>query len=203
VSSDPFDIPKLAEIFEALRRGRHICAEDGDLFWALRDRFDHIQTLFSHLGFRLEAHPRDFYYFHGSASLSDRSERMAVFMFILVEWLSDRGEQVEEAIITRKFNIDELPHMRIERYRQYMNEAGVAGEGGISDVIRNFERFGFARREGGSMFSFRSPVFRFVDLCHAVLELDDAGDVIVPDDTSAEDKSSDEMPPGGTGEQES
>ena len=189
-AADPFDIPKLSEIFEALRRGRHICAEDGDIYWALRDNFEHVQALFTSLGFRLEAHPRDFYYFHGSGSLSDRSERMAVFMFILVEWLSDRGEQVEEAIITRKFNVDELPHMRIERYRQYMNEAGISGEGGISDVIRNFERFGFARREVGSLFSFRSPVFRFVDLCHAVLELDDAGNVIIAEDSSSEEQES-------------
>ncbi len=184
-SNDPFDIPRLSEIFEALRRGRHICSEDGDLYWAVRDNLDALQRLFPRLGFRLEAHPRDFYFFHGTGSLSDRSERMAVFVFILVEWLSDRGEQVEEVIMTRKFSIQELPHMQIQRYRQYMHEAGISHESGISDVIRNFERFGFARRDGSSIFSFRPPVFRFVDLCHEVLELDDAGGVVVGDSVAS------------------
>ncbi len=167
---DPFDIPGLADVFEALRRGRHICAEDGDIYWTIKDNFQVLERLFSALGFSLESHPRDFFYFHGSGSLSDRSERMAVFMFILVEWLSDRGEPVEESIITRQFNISQLPHFKIERYAQYMSEAGLSGENGLADVIRNFERFGFARRDSGDSFSFRPPVFRFVDLCHSILE---------------------------------
>jgi len=60
-SHDPFDIPMLSEIFEVLRRGRHICSEDGDLYWAVRDNLDALEGLFYRLGFRLEAHPRDFY----------------------------------------------------------------------------------------------------------------------------------------------
>ena len=171
-NGDPLAIPRLSEIFEALRRGRHICSEDGDLYWAVRDNIEILERLFSGLGFRLETHPRDFYYFHGTGSLSDRSERMAVFMFILVEWLSDRGDRVEETLMTRKFDVGEMPHLQLERYRQYMNEAGIADENGIADIIRNLERFGFARRHGDRLFSFKSPVFRFVDLCYAVLEMD-------------------------------
>lgn len=174
-ANDPCNIPGLSEIFEALRRGRHLCSLDGDLYRAVRDNLEGLQLLFSRLGFRLEAHPRDFYYFHGTGSLSDRSERMAVFMFILVEWLSDRGDRVEEALMTRKFNLEELPHLQVERYRQYMNEAGVNGENGVKDVIRTFERFGFAARQGEMAFTFRPPVFRFVDLCHMVLEQHDTG----------------------------
>ncbi len=175
-SRDPFDIQGLSDVFEALRRGRHICAEDGDLYWTLKENFPVLERLFSALGFSLERHPRDFFYFHGSGSLSDRSERMAVFMFILVEWLSDRGEPVEESIITRRFNISQLPHFKIERYTRYMSEAGISGGNGLTDVIRNFERFGFARRDSEDSFSFRPPVFRFVDLCHSILEDDESGD---------------------------
>ncbi len=166
---DPFDLPHLEQVFQELRRGRHICPEDGPLYWAIRDNLEAFQLLFSRLGFRLEAHPRDFYYFHGTGSLSDRSERMAVFMFILIEWLSDQGQQVEESLMTRRFKKAELPHLHMERYVGYMKEAGIQGEGGLLDVLRNLERYGFLERMGNEAFRFKPPVFRFVDLCHLIL----------------------------------
>ncbi len=118
----------------------------------LRDNLEILQGLFSRLGFRLESHPRGFYYFHGMGSLSDRSERMAVFMFILVEWLSDRGKVVEESLMTRKFSLSALPYLQVERYRKYMEEAGVSGMTGLMDIVRNLERFGFAKRAGQTPF---------------------------------------------------
>ncbi len=168
--SDPFGLPHLEQVFQELRRGRHICPEDGPLYWSLRDNLEVFQRLFCHLGFRLEAHPRDFYYFHGTGSLSDRSERMAVFMFILIEWLSDQGQKVEESLMTRRFKVAELPHLNMERYMGYMKEAGIQGEAGLADVLRSLERYGFLERMGGEAFRFKPPVFRFVDLCHLVLK---------------------------------
>jgi len=165
----PFALPRLKEVFEALRRGRHLCAEDGDLYWALRDHQAAFRDLFAHLGFRLEVHPREFFYFAGEGSLSEAAARMALFVFILIEALADQGAAVEESLMTRSFSLPELPHTAGERYRAYLVEAGVEGEEGLEGIVRNLERFGFVRRAGREQFRFRAPAYRFFDLCHQVL----------------------------------
>jgi hypothetical protein len=159
------DWPHLREVFEALRRGRHLSARDGDLFQALKQHTDAFEKLFDQLGFRLEHHPRDFFYFRNQADLTDLSSRMAVFLFILIEWLADRGDPVEETLLTRIFAIDELPHLQSERYCAYMKEAGVLSTDDLVKIIQTLERFGFARRREGHSFSFETPVYRFLDLC--------------------------------------
>lgn len=164
-----YDLPRLKEVFEALRRGRHLCPEDGDLYWALRDHREAYGDLFGRLGFRLEAHPRDFFYFAGEGSLSDVGVRLALFVFILVEALADQGAAVEEALMTRTFSVADLPHLGSERYRAYLREAGVEGEEGLEGVVRYLERYGFARRQGDGGFRFRPPAYRFLDLCQQVL----------------------------------
>ena len=168
-SQSPFALPRLQEVFEALRRGRHLCPEDGDLYWAVRDHHEAFRELFSHLGFRLETHPRDFFYFAGEGGLSDAASRMALFVFILVEALADQGAAVEESLMTRTFSLPELPHLSGERYRAYLKEAGAEGDEGLEGIVRNLERFGFVRRSGKEAFRFRPPAYRFLDLCHRVL----------------------------------
>jgi len=180
----PFALPRLKEVFEALRRGRHLCAEDGDLYWALRDNLDAYQDLLGHLGFRLAAHPRDFFYVEGEGNLSEASARMALLVFILVEHLADQGAAVEESLLTRTFQVAELPHLATERYRAYLKEAGVEGEEGLEGVLRNLERFGFLRRTGGAGFRFRTPAYRFLDLCHRVLQ--EAPEAEAPDGAGEE-----------------
>ncbi|MHB8765221.1 MAG: condensin complex protein MksE [Deferrisomatales bacterium] len=165
----PFALPRLKEVFEALRRGRHLCPEDGDLYWALHDHRDAYQDLLSRLGFRLAAHPRGFFYVEGEGSLSDASARMALFLFVLIEHLADQGAPVEEGLMTRTFALADLPHLASDRYRAYLKEAGAEGEEGLEGIVRNLERFGFAQRTGGGSFRFRTPAYRFLDLCHRVL----------------------------------
>lgn len=68
--TSPFALPYLAEIFQLLCRGRHICIEDGNIYFALHDDPKSYEELFKNLGFELEVHSREFYYFHGGKSLS-------------------------------------------------------------------------------------------------------------------------------------
>ena len=177
MQEDPFDLPMLQQVFQELRRGRHISPSDGPIFLALKNSFGAFRQLFDRLGFRLEAHPRGFYYFHGTGNLSDRSERMALFMFILIEWLSDQGEPVEDALVSRDFMLKELPHLTTERYSEYLKELGIKDEEGLRDILRLMERYGFLERSGADTFRFKMPVFRFVDLCHAILEEHGRGDI--------------------------
>lgn len=162
-------LPHLREIFDLLRRGRHICEADADYYWALKDSLEKYAAFFDQLGFSLVEHGRGFYYFHEPVTFSDRARRMAVFMFILVEHLADRGEAIEETLLSRLFRIDELPHFRSDRYRGYMKEADIAGEVDLANVLRGMELLGFVKREDEGSFRFQRPIYRFMDLCLEVL----------------------------------
>ncbi len=164
-SDGVLDLPHLAEVFEALRRGKHISARDGDLFHALQKQERLFEALFAKLGFKLIRHTRDFFYFLDTANFTDLSARMAVFMFILVESLADQGETVEDTVMTRRFAYKDLPHLQGERYQTYMREAGITTPEDLAGIVRTMERFGFARRMDEETFCFDVPIYRFMDLC--------------------------------------
>jgi hypothetical protein len=166
----PFTLPHMAKIFDALRKGRHLCAEDGGLYLALRDHRDAYDALFTNLGFDFQEHPRGFFYFRGDAQLSEGAERMAVFMFVLIEALATQGHPVEEALMTRRFDPAELPHFQGERSRQYMKEIGVASADDLPDLIRKMERMGFTAVAPDGTFRFRVPACRFLELCLEFIE---------------------------------
>jgi len=159
------DLPKLAEIFEALRRGKHLSMRDGDIFHALKRQHSQYEALFDSLGFKLVHHPRDFFYFFDTNNFTELSARMAVFMFILVESLADKGDSVEETVLTRRFTYKELPHLQGERCRTYMREAGVTSPEDLVKIVQTMERFGFARRLDEESFMFEVAIYRFLDLC--------------------------------------
>ncbi|MDP6523641.1 MAG: hypothetical protein QGI24_00240 [Kiritimatiellia bacterium] len=159
------DLPNLAAVFETLRRGRHICMSDGILYAALKSHAEEFRVLFLQLGFELQHHPRDFFYFVDRGNFTELSARMSVFMFILIEDLADRGDAIEETLMSRHFRCSELPHLVGDRYRRLMREAGVTDQVEIEHLIRTMERFGFLERLQDESFSFRSPSYRFLDLC--------------------------------------
>ena len=96
---------------------------------------------------------------------------MALFVFILMEFLEGQGEAVAESILTKEFDLADMPHFSTERYRLYMKESGILNEEDLEKVVNNLVRFGFAVRRGGA-FRFRSPVYRFFDICHSILQAD-------------------------------
>jgi hypothetical protein len=159
------ELPKLAEIFEALRRGKHLSVRDGDSFQALKRQHSEYETLFEQLGFKLLHHPRDFFYFLDTNNFTELSARMAVFMFILVESLADKGDAVEETVLTRRFAYKDLPHLQGERCQTYMREAGIATAEDLAKIVQTMERFGFARRLDEESFVFEVAIYRFLDLC--------------------------------------
>lgn len=159
------DLPHMAEVFEALRRGKHVSMKDGDIFHALKKHESVYEQLFSKLGFTLVHHARDFFYFLDRSNFTDLSSKIAVFMFILVEHLADQGDTVEDTVMTRRFGYKELPHLHGERYQTYMHEAGVATPEDLAAIVRTMERFGFTRRTDSETFCFDVPIYRFLDLC--------------------------------------
>lgn len=164
-SNSVLELPHLAEIFENLRRGKHVSTRDGDIFQDLKRQGRLYEALFARLGFKLVHHPRDFFYFFDTTNFTDLSARMAVFMFILVESLADKGASVEEAVLTRRFAYKDLPHLQGDRYQTYMREAGIMNAEDLAAIVRTMERFGFARRADEETFTFEVPIYRFLDLC--------------------------------------
>lgn len=159
------ELPRLDEIFDALRKGRHLASEDADLYFDLHNNEAAFTELFARLGFELIKHPRGFYYFKGDTDISDTTARMAVFMFVLVETLADVGASVEEQIMTSLFFVEKLEHLRRERYRDIMLEAGIPTEEDLRQTLRTMERFGFLKMESPDSFRFKVPSYRFLDLC--------------------------------------
>ena len=168
------DLPHLSAVFEALRRGRHVSIIDGNLYAALKSRTDDFAALFGQLGFELIHHPRDFFYFVDRGNFTELSARMAVFMFVLVEDLADRGDAVEETLMSRHFRYADLPHLSGERYRQLMREAGMTEPADVEHLVQIMERFGFAERLDDDSFAFRPPAYRFLDLCLDIAAKDEA-----------------------------
>lgn len=170
LNANVLQLPQLAEVFEALRRGRHICANDGELYHALKQHSEDYRQLFEKLGFKLVQHARDFFHFADSSNFTETASRMALFIFILVEHLADHGMTVEEAIMTSRFDYATLPHLKSERYQTYMREAGATTNEELIAIVRTMERYGFTRRLGADTFAFNVPVYRFLDLCMNMAE---------------------------------
>lgn len=155
----------LGEVFQALRRGRHLDIDDGVLYADLKGHAEEYRALFAQLGFDLQYHPRDFFYFIDRENFTELSSRMALFVFLLIENLADRGEPVEETLMTRRFRLADLPHLVGDRAAGLMAEAGVSSAAELEQTVRSLERFGFVRRLDVESFVFRTPAYRFLDVC--------------------------------------
>ena len=76
--------------------------------------------------------------------------------------------------MTRTFSIPELPHLKGARYRAYLKEAGASDEDELRGIVRQLERFGFIQRHSEDSFTFRTPAYRFFDVCIEILNRDEA-----------------------------
>ena len=161
-----YKLPHLAEMFQMLQSGRHICFQDGEVYFALQDKLENYTAFFAALGFELISHPKDFYYFRMKGKVNtDSTKQIALFIFLLMEHLDRRENDLESALMDDRFYVNTLPHLKTERYRELMREVKITDEDGLVSVIINMQRYGIAIIHGRSSFEFRSPVYRFFDLC--------------------------------------
>lgn len=170
--------PHLREVFDRLRSGRHLCADDGSLFLALRADFEAHRDLFGALGFELVQHDRGFYYFRSEVDLGKEATQLAVFFFVLIEAWGDDGKDLEgTAFDPRGHAIAELPHLSRDSWRRCLAEAGVKGSEDLEEVVRRLDRYGFAERVDGDRFRFRVPAWRLFELCRdASADVEDGSD---------------------------
>lgn len=159
---------KLEEIFRDLSRGRHISAFDGDIYAELERHADDYRILFRRLGFDLVQNARGFFYFHGSSrGTAGGVQKLALFVYILIDWLADNGESITEAMSGRNFDLDRLPHLTSDRYKGYLKHVDVTNRDDLTDIVRTLDNLGIARISGDGIFSFLPPIYRIIDACLA------------------------------------
>ena len=69
-----------------------------------------------------------------------------------------------------------LEHLRRERYRDIMLEAGMPTEEELRQTLRTMERFGFLKMENPDSFRFKAPAYRFLDLCMELFKESEAAE---------------------------
>jgi hypothetical protein len=170
----PFIPPCIKEVFEALSRGRHISAYDPELYADLQLHFELYKHLFQALGFALESNARGFYYFEREGSASDAIEQAAVFLWIIVDWMADKGMSISEQITLHDFVTAELPHFQTDRYRSYMDRLKVTDEASVRRLLLAMNRFGFLRSNNDyANFKFLPPIYRLLQAAEVVARVSD------------------------------
>jgi hypothetical protein len=163
---------RLGVLFRSLRTGKHICRDDVLDFRDLNGNEDALRTLFKALGYELMRHPgHGFFYFKGeNLAPTSRMQAVTLFMLILFQDLEDKKFQTadrawERMLLSRTFHVNELPHFATSQRRTIMGTVGVTSESLGEKIFRPLVRMGMIEMVSAEQFQFRSPVFRFVDLC--------------------------------------
>lgn len=166
------DLPeRLAEVFRALRSGKHISRDDVADYRDLDRNEEMYRALFAGLGYELVHHGQGFYYFKGPNQLStQRMQAISLFVLILFQDLEDKKFQDadrawERKLLLRAIAINELPHFQTAQRRSMLLTVGVTPESLHEKVLRPMARYGMLEMTGPEHFQFRSPIYRFVDVC--------------------------------------
>lgn len=171
---------QLGEAFQTLRKGYHLCRDDGPVWFDLRDNADAYRTVFSALGYKLSDHPRGFYYFaEGQQSRPDVLSRLVYFLACL---FSDLDQGRFEPAITRwvdtltdhEFSIAALAdHMFIANDRQRVfAQLQVRRDNLEKAIIAPLVRYGIACRSHSGSIRFRQGVYRFVEFFQTCADAD-------------------------------
>lgn len=157
------ELPMLQQVFTELRKGRHICMEDGGLFDALSGNLDRYQSLFSAMGLNLVFHGRGFFYLDDE-SAPKSAQRIVLFTAILVETLDDSGVNLDMELTTIPIHPSNLPHLKHEKYQKVMAEADVRSEEDLFKVLDAMKRYGLAEPDKNGIWHFRTSAYRLLDI---------------------------------------
>jgi len=160
---EPHELPMLQEVFTELRKGRHICIEDGAIYEALAGNHDLYQSLFTALGLNLVFHGRGFFYLDDESS-PRTAQKMILFTAILVEALDDQGVNLDTDLIQVPINPSKLPHLQHEKYTRVMAEVDVKTEEGLIKVLDSMKRYGLAEPDKAGIWHFRTAAYRLLDI---------------------------------------
>jgi chromosome condensin MukBEF MukE localization factor len=162
------------EAFERLTKGRHLCSDDGAVFHDLNARQDEYTALYAAVGFKLICDPRGFAYLTGESdgTMARTMERSALFVFLYIDYLSDRGIGVEEGLFGGKWHaLSELPFLEDPRRRALFADAGLDTSDDFQNMLRYMARLGFvAYNDADNAVQFATPVRRIIDVALSVVD---------------------------------
>jgi hypothetical protein len=157
------ELPMLQSIFTDLRKGRHLCLEDGPSYEALAADPERYQSLFAALGLNLVFHGRGFFYLDDE-SAPRTAQRMILFTAILVETLDDQGVNLDLDLVHVPIVPAQLPHLQHEKYARVMAEVDVATEEALLKVLDALKRYGLAEPLKDGSWRFRTSAYRLLDI---------------------------------------
>ncbi len=96
---------------------------------------------------------------------STRLAKIAVFSFILIDHIANRGLPVEPTIFADSFTLRGLPHFSLDSYRARLEQVGILEHGDLRDVINHLKNVGWAKWIGDDEFQFLRPFHRMLDKC--------------------------------------
>lgn len=164
------EMTQLAPIFRELFKGYHLSRSEPEPYAQLSNLQDQYRALFKALGFELVCDPRGFYYFvpeQMGAQVNKTAQRLALFTFILVEYLADQGRDPLAVLDGGSLGRDELPAL-LDKYRDLFLQAEVTTQEELEEkVIRRLTQLGFAEDSNG-VYRFLPPMHRFLDVCLSV-----------------------------------
>jgi hypothetical protein len=165
--------PHLREVFEKLKNGYHISPEDDVIYAALHgDRYEDYVDYYAALGFTLRKHEHDFYYFEPEAgdNNSPRLAKIAVFSFILIDHIANRGLPVEPTLFADSFTLRGLPHFTLDSYRARLEQVGILDQGDLREVVNHLKNVGWAKWIAEDEFRFLRPFHRLLEKCLALAD---------------------------------
>jgi len=157
------ELPLLQTIFTDLRKGRHLCLEDGPPYEALAADPERYQSLFAALGLNLVFHGRGFFYLDDESS-PRTAQRMILFTAILVETLDDQGVNLDLDLTSVPILPAKLPHLQHEKYARVMAEVDVTTEDGLLKVLDAMKRYGLAEPLKDGSWRLRTSAYRLLDI---------------------------------------
>lgn len=166
------NLPQLKEVFDKLRQGAYITHEQGGLHAALADNYEAYRDYFEPLGLNLVRHPRDFFYLQTEAAEgtppSASLPPIAVFSFILIEAAANEGRPVEEYLLTERFSVAGLPHLKSDRYKSHLRAVEVDDEASLRKLVKSMVRYGWVEYFPDDTFRFLRPFHRVFDKCQEI-----------------------------------
>lgn len=160
---EPHELPMLQEIFTELRKGRHLCIEDGAIYASIEENKDLYQGLFAALGLNLVWHNRGFYYLDDD-SAPRSAQKIVLFTAILVEAWDDQGVNLDLDLTKTPISPSRLPHLSHEKYRDAMAEVEVKSEDALLKVLDSMKRYGLAEPDEDGIWHLRTSAYRLLDI---------------------------------------
>ncbi|MDA3787848.1 MAG: hypothetical protein PF503_05085 [Desulfobacula sp.] len=157
----------IKELFHHFSMGYHLSIDDGELWAELNACEDQYRDLFNSLGYPLCNGSTGVYYFEPGkerVSVNTVSKKFTLFMAVLYDSLADQGKDPVSAITEDHFLVKDLPHLKVDQYRQIMEKVNIKHESDLIKVLNRLQKYGFLELRDNYLIMFKKSVSRFTEL---------------------------------------